>query len=433
VNYLVTVALALFAGLMVTRIFKYLHLNFPDVTAFLIAGLLVGPYGLGRLGISGLGFPDYESIEDLKIIENVALGFIAFSIGEEFKLEDLKKNGKSEFFVGCMQAVITTVVVDLLLGILHIIVGESVLPMSAVITLGSIAAATAPAATLMVIRQYKADGPLTRLLMPVVALDDAVGLILFSVSFGIATAMKGGTISIFTVFVDPLIEIVASLGLGALMGLIMSGLERLFYSNSNRLAMTISFVFLTVAISSMSFSVGPVTVSFSSLLVLMMTGTVFCNMDEFAMDIFQRCDRWTVPLYCVFFVISGAELDLGVFMNKVMLLVGIVCVLSRMIGKYVGAWISTTIMKEPPQVRKYLGVTLWPQAGVALGMILVTESLGGYEYELIRNVVLLSVLIYELFGPTFTMLSLRAAGEITVKPKEKSSRRRFGRTAAGKN
>ena len=229
-SMLLETALALFAGLMMTRVFKYMKLNFPDVTAFLIAGVLVGPFVLGRLGIHGVGFNTMQDLETVSPLSNVALGFIAFDIGNEFRLAHLKETGKTATVIGVIQALMATLLVDAVLIMLHFILGPEVLPLPVAITLGAIASATAPAATLMVVRQYKAKGPVTELLLPIVALDDAVGLVVFSVSFGIAQAMAGGTLDFVSVIVNPLLEIVFSLILGAVMGTLLTVLEKIFFS-----------------------------------------------------------------------------------------------------------------------------------------------------------------------------------------------------------
>ncbi len=420
-----SISVALFSGLMFTRIFKALGLNFPDVTAFLIAGLLIGPYGIGRLGIEGIGFASYEAVQSVGAINTAALGFIAFSIGSEFRLSELKHTGKAATVIGIFQAVVASVLVDIVLVILHYILGNDVLPIEVAITLGAIASATAPAATLMVVRQYKADGPLTRLLLPIVALDDAVGLVIFSVCFGIAQAMKGGNMDVFSIVVNPLLEIVFSVLLGAVLGYVMTRLEKLFFSNTNRLSMTITFVFLTIAISYLEIPVGRATVSFSVLLVCMMLGTVFCNASDFSADIMSRADKWTAPLNAAFFVLSGAELDLGVFAHYEYVLIGVFYILARSFGKYMGAGLSSTAMGCDSNIRKYLGLTLLPQAGVALGMCNQAMALGEAEGSIIRNVTLFGILIYELCGPLITKTALEKAGEIAVKPASKQSRSRF--------
>ena len=422
---LLAVSVALLAGLLMTRVFKYLHLNLPDVTAFLIAGLLVGPYCLGRLGVPGLGFTSMEEVDGMGVVTNTALGFIAFAIGNEFRMAQLRHTGKQTVVIGILQAVTATLLVDAALIGLHFIVGPETLPLPVAITLGAIASATAPAATLMVVRQYKAKGPVTDLLLPIVALDDAVGLIVFAVSFGIAQAVNGGEISVFSVLVNPLLEIACSLVLGGIMGAILTLLETQFFSNSNRLSLSIAFVVLTIALSSLRFSVGPAEISFSSLLVCMMLGTVFCNMSPYSEDIMNRADRWTAPLFAVFFVISGAGLELNVFKDPWVVLIGAVYILVRCLGKYCGARFSSQLMGCGEKVRKYLGVTLFPQAGVALGMVVTAQALGGAEAGMIRNIVLLSVLVYELIGPSLTRKALAAAGEIGETTAEKKTRERF--------
>ena len=427
---LLSTAFALFAGLMMTRVFKRLHLRFPDVTAFLIAGVLIGPFVLGRLNLPGLGFKTMEEVGKIAILSNVALGFIAFDIGNEFRLGQIKHTGKTATFIGILQALMATLFVDIALVILHFVLGPDVLPLPVAITLGAIASATAPAATLMVVRQYKAKGPLTDLLLPIVALDDAVGLVVFAVSIGIAQAMTGGALNVISVLVNPLLEITASLVLGSLMGLLLTWLEKMFFSNSNRLSLTISFVIMTISLASLSWDLGGgVRLSFSSLLVCMMLGTMFCNLSEFSEDIMKRSEHWTVPLYAVFFVISGAQLDLSVMASPVTLLIGAVYILIRCLGKYTGAHVGADIMHCDSLVRKYLGITLFPQAGVALGMVISAQVLGSTDASLIRNIVLFSVLIYELVGPLLTKMSLQKAGEIAPGRADTENRARFAKKA----
>ena len=420
-NILLSVSIALLVGLLMTRAFKPLKL--PAVTAYLIAGVLIGPYCLGALGIDGLGFPTHDAVEGLALISEVALGFIAFSIGNEFRLEDLKKTGKQALVIGIVQAVVATLFVDLALLVVHIIMPD-VLTVPQLITLGAIATATAPAATLMVVRQYKANGPLTKLLLPIVALDDAVGLIVFAVSFGIAKTLGNGSLDMISIIVNPLVEIVCSLILGAIMGVILTLLEKLFNSNTNRLNLTIAFVFLTAALSMIDFHVGPVHIAFSSLLVCMMLGTVFCNICPLSHDLMAGADKWTSPLFALFFVISGAELELSVFANWAIVVIGIVYIIFRCFGKYFGALISAKATKCSPEICKYLGITLFPQAGVALGMCTIAANgLADGEGVLIRNITLFAVLIYEMFGPVMTRMALTAAGDIKPIPHEVKMRR----------
>ena len=309
---LICLAIALVVGLLMSRLAKLVHL--PAVTAYLVGGLLIGPFCLGALNLPYIGFNSLEQVEGLSVITQTALGFIAFAIGNEFRVSQLKTMGKQAITVGILQAVITTIVVDIALIVLHLI-NPALLSLPSAITLGAIAAATAPAATLMVVRQYKADGPLTKLLLMVVAIDDAVGLVLFSVSFGIAGALEMGSISVVSVILEPIIEIVISLVLGALSGLALNWLETYFHSRSKRLSLTVAFVLLMVGISSMEFELGGVKIGFSLLLVCMMTGTVFCNVCSASEELMSRLDRWTGPINILFFVLSGAELDLNILSN----------------------------------------------------------------------------------------------------------------------
>ena len=417
---LLSVSIALLAGLLMTRAFKPFKL--PSVTAYLIAGILIGPYCLGQLGIEGLGFASHNAVESLSLISSVALGFIAFSIGSEFRLDELKKTGKQALIIGVFQALAATVLVDLALyGFYLLMPGSITLPQ--LITLGAIATATAPAATLMVVRQYKAKGPLTDLLLPIVALDDAVGLIVFAVSFGIAKSLIEGKIDIVSIIINPIIEIVFSLVLGAIMGFILTQLEKTFNSNTNRLNMTITIVIFTAALSMLKFEIGPVHIGFSSLLTCMMLGTVFCNICPLSHDLMEKADKWTSPVFALFFVISGAELELGVFTNWVVVLIGVVYIIFRSLGKYVGSFLSAKATKCSPEICKYLGITLLPQAGVALGMCAIAAADLPEQGSLIRNITLFAVLIYELAGPIMTRQALKAAGDIKPMTDEVKNRR----------
>ncbi len=427
-NTLLSVSVALLAGLLMTRLFKPLRL--PSVTAYLIAGVLVGPYCLGQLGLGGLGFASMEDVSRLGLVSEVALGFIAFSIGNEFRLDDLKKTGRQAMTIGILQALAATLMVDLCLFGVHLLIPDK-FTLPQLITLGAIATATAPAATLMVVRQYKAKGPLTSLLLPIVALDDAVGLVVFAVSFGIARTLQSGAIDLISILLNPLLEIVFSLLLGAVMGWVLTQLERLFNSNTNRLNLTIGVVFLTASLSMLEFSMGAIHVQFSPLLTCMMLGTVFCNICPLSHDLMAASDKWTSPLFALFFVISGAELELGVFTDVAIVGIGVVYILSRSAGKYLGTLGSAKLSGCEPKICNYLGITLLPQAGVALGMCTTAMQLGA-DGALIRNITLFAVLIYELVGPLLTRQALAAAGEIHPIPDEVKHRRLHKLAAAEK-
>ena len=417
---LLPLTLALFAGLMLSRVTK--KFNLPAVTAYIVAGIIVGPYCIGALGIKGLGFNTLDQVGGYKLLSEVALGFIAFTMGNEFRVESLKKVGRKAMIIAVFQAVVATLFVDLALFGLHLILGDR-LPLSAVLTLGAIATATAPAATLMVVKQYKADGPLTKMLLPVVALDDMVGLMVFAVSFGIARAIETNHTDIVSIIVDPIVEVAASLALGAVIGIAFHLVEQFFHSRSKRMSVSVMFVFLSVALSQLHFKVGAVTVGFSTLLVCMAMGTLFCNLCDFSEELMDRVDRWTGPLMVLFFVLSGADLDFEVFGSWAVVLTGVVYIISRSAGKIMGANMSASFTHCESSIQKYLGMTLLPQAGVSLGMSLtamtiLVDSAGDPTPSavIIRSVALFAVLVYELVGPLLTRIALQKAGEIRERP-----------------
>ena len=406
-SILLSLSIALLAGLVLSRLAKKIQL--PAVTAYLVSGVLIGPFLLGSLGVPGIGIT-HEQIEGFGIISDLALGFIAFSMGNEFRLAQLKKIGKQATVIGVFQALFTTIVVDIVLVALHMIMPET-LTLPAAIVLGAVATATAPAATLMVVKQYKAKGPVTDILLPIDALDDAVGLVVFAISFGIAKSLSTGAVDLLSVILEPLLEVILSLALGFIMGNLFTFCEKFFHSRSKRMAVSVTFVMMTVAISCLNFKVGGIHIGFSSLLACMMLGTVFCNECDFSEELMERADRWTAPILILFFVISGAELDLSVFSDWAVVAIGVAYILSRSLGKYFGAGISARMTKCDDNIIKYLGITLLPQAGVALGMAIKAIELGP-DGEIVRNITLFAVLIYEIVGPFFTKIALTKAGDI---------------------
>ncbi len=409
---LLSLSIALLSGLLLSRLAKKIQL--PAVTAYLVAGVLIGPFLLGTLGVPGIGI-SHAQVESFGIIADVALGFIAFSMGNEFRLAQLKEIGRQATVIGIFQAIFTTLIVDVGLVGLHLLMPDK-LSLSAAIVLGAVATATAPAATLMVVRQYKAKGPLTDILLPVVALDDAVGLVVFAVSFGVAKSLSLDVINPLAIILEPLLEVVLSLALGLVMGGLFTLCERVFHSRSKRMAVSVTFVLMTVAISSLSFTVGGIHVAFSSLLSCMMLGTVFCNFCDVSEELMDRADRWTAPILILFFVISGAELELSVFNQWAVVLIGMAYIATRSIGKYFGARISAKATKCNPNIIKYLGITLLPQAGVALGMAIKATQLGA-DGSIVRNITLFAVLIYEIVGPFLTKIALTKAGDIKAEGK----------------
>ena len=395
-NILLAFAVILVLGLASTRLMKLL--NLPNVTGYLIVGLLVGPFCLKVINEDNIG--------GLKVITNAALGFIAFSIGGEFKLSSIKRLGKSVIIITLFQAFVTS-------GLTFLVLWAVGIPMPITLCLCAIAAATAPAATLMVVRQYKAKGPVTDTLLPVVALDDAVGLMIFSLCFALAKVIEtGGELTIVNVLVMPILEIVLSLTFGALIGFVLSLAMKVFKSRANRLIGMIAGVFLGIALCEV------MPLELSSLLVCMMIGAVFTNMRSDSITILDGQERWTPPLFMLFFIISGAALDFTVL--PTVGLIGIAYLVARSIGKILGAAIGAKSVKADTNIVKYLGFTLLPQAGVAIGMAqMVSMSLGGVVAEKVTAVVLCATLIYELFGPVITKIALTKAGEIEKKPKVK--------------
>ena len=386
INSLLAVAIALTAGLILNRVVKKLGL--PNVTGYLIAGLIIGPCILNLFSA--------EALANTKVITEVALGFIAFSIGAEFKFSDMKRIGASVFTITLFQAVAACLFVNLALF-------ATGFPAPIAITLGAIATATAPAATLMVIRQYNAKGPVTGILLPVVALDDAIGLIIFSVSLSVAEVLESGSeLSVSAMLLDPIIEISASILGGALIGFILCWAMRFFKSAPNRLCLVVAIVIMGTALSS--------TFHLSALLFNMCIGAVLANMRNDFESLLAINDSWTPPLFLMFFVISGAELDLKVLPSVGLL--GIVYLVARSLGKYFGALAGSVITHQDENIKKYLGLTLLPQAGVAIGMSqIVIDALPLYGSQ-IRAVVLSATLVYEFIGPLITKIALTKAGEI---------------------
>ena len=422
-----SLSISLLAGLLLSRLAKKVKL--PAVTAYLVSGVLIGPFVLGSIGIPGIGITA-KQIESFGLISDLALGFIAFAMGNEFRLAQLKKIGGQATVIGIVQAVFTTVVVDVVLIGLHFLMPDK-LSLSAAIVLASVATATAPAATLMVGKQYKAKGPVTDVLLPVVALDDAVGLVVFAISFGVAKSISTGAVDVLSVILEPLLEVILSLGLGFLMGLLFTQCEKYFHSRSKRMAVSVTFVMMTVAVSSLKFDIGGIHIGFSSLLACMMLGTVFCNMCEVSEELMDRADRWTTPVLILFFVISGAELELSVFADWAVVVIGVTYIIARSFGKYFGASISAKMAKSDPNIVKYLGITLLPQAGVALGMAIKAIELGP-DGAIVRNITLFAVLIYEIVGPFLTKVALTKAGDIREEGRTSAREEHLAKKAQGK-
>lgn len=400
-NILLVVSIAMIAGLLVSRLARLVHL--PNVTAFLVAGLIIGPC------VSGL--ISEEQTKTMAVVSEAALGFIAYSIGAEFRLDHLKKIGKGPLVITASQGLATALLVDAGLIALNLIFYKENahgVPMS--ILLGAIALATAPAATLMVVKQYKAHGPVTEMLLPVVAMDDALGLMVFSISASVAGGMLGGEITVKSMLLTPMIEIVGSLALGSAIGFALSMMCRFFHSRGNELGLSIAAVLGGVGLCDV--------LGLSSLLVCMMIGAVMVNMvdEDHRRTLIEQCDRFTPPVFLLFFVLSGAELDLTVLPQVGV--IGVAYLLLRSLGKWSGTLAGAVITKSDTNIKKYLGLTLLPQAGVAIGMANMVSTRFGSDpsseamAKQINTIVLSGTLIFELIGPVITKIALKKAGEI---------------------
>ena len=418
------IALLLLVALFSTRLMRILKL--PNVTGYIITGILMGPFVFGLI-FNNFSFdgikesPIYLYVDKISWVSTVALGFIAFSIGTSFKVNVLKAVGKKVVVITILEALCASLFVIIALIITHFIIPDKV-TWELVLILGAIASATAPAATLMVIKQYNAKGPLVNTLLPVVALDDAAALILFAILFQIATTLAGGgDFSVYKMLLKPLIEISISLVFGILIGLFISWMNKFFKSRNNRLIWCIFSVFAAVGLYVLFKLPQLGGFELSSLLMCMMAGALYTNLCKDSNRTLDVMDRFTSPVYMMFFVISGASLDISIFFNAsglLVLLVAVIYIIFRVVGKWIGAFSGASITKAEPVVKKYLGFTLIPQAGVAIGLATTSSKLLSQKEEtatagaLIIAIILTSTLIYELFGPMISKWALHKAGEI---------------------
>lgn len=391
-NVLADLGIMILFGIFMGRMVK--HLKLPNVTGYLLAGLLLGPYFLPALGVP-FSVLSESFVNNIAIVSEVALGFIAFSIGNEFKFSYFKQVGATPIIIACFESLFAVVFVVAAL----VLTGNSV-PFSLV--LGSIAAATAPAATIMVINQYKAKGPVTSTLLSVVAIDDATALLLFSICVAIAQAMEGGSTNIVMAIITPILQIVGALAIGFVLGFIMLIPMRYFHKHGNRLGLICGFIFIGIGIAD--------KLGLSSLMLCMGLGATVANLSREADAIMDIADSITAPIFILFFVSSGAGLQVSVL--KKVGLIGVVYIVLRVVGKWFGAFIGGKIGHAETKVNTYLGPCLLPQAGVAIGLTLVAGNVVPKYAAEIRAVVLAGTLIYELIGPGITKICLTKAGEI---------------------
>ena len=419
------VAALLLVALLSTRLMRLIKL--PNVTGYILTGIIMGPFLFGLL-FNNFSFTDikqgliYNFVDKIGWVSTVALGFIAFSIGTSFKFSTIKALGKRVLVITVLEALGASLLVVAALLVAHFIFPQYV-SLELALTLSAIASATAPAATLMVIKQYRARGPLVDTLLPVVALDDAAALILFAILFQIATALAGGSVSVYAIIIKPLLEITISLAVGAVLGFVISFANRFFKSRNNRLIWNIFSVFAALGFYYLFKSPMMGGFELSSLLTCMMAGAIYTNFVKESGRTLDVMDRFTSPVYMMFFVISGASLELTIFFNGdglVVVLIALTYLVFRVIGKWSGAFAGATITRCEPQVKKYLGFALVPQAGVAIGLSKTAYKLFS-QYEdiamqktgaLILAIILTSTLVYELFGPMVAKFALKKAHEI---------------------
>lgn len=405
INLLYYIGIIILTGLLFGKVTKYFKL--PNVTGYILGGLIISPSIMGHLGVN---IVPNNIAEILTPISEIALGFIAFTIGTEFQLSYFKKVGMKPIVIAFFESFFAVVFIFVVLLLFKVEIGFA-------IVLASIGAATAPAATLMVIKQYKAKGKVTETLMSVVAIDDATAMIFFGIAIAISKALGSASTNITWTIFKPIIEVVVSLGIGFVVGLIITLLLKWFTGRSNRVSVVTAFLLITVSISSI-FTYFRVPFDFSSLLSCMMAGAVLTNLssERKTSSILELIDRFTPPIMISFFVLSGINLELSVL--KTVGIIGIIYIVMRVVGKWTGAWLGGKITKASPEVQKYLGFSLIPQAGVAIGLSLVARSvLEPIQAAQLMAVILSATLIYELIGPLITKISLQKAGEIIVEKK----------------
>lgn len=392
------------AGLLFSKLVKLIKL--PNVTGYLLAGIVIGPQLLGLL--------PKGSFSDLDLVKNVALAFIAFSIGSELKISYFKRVGAKPIIIAFFEASFGVLMVLGLILAYFAITGQFTTEhVQFSIVLAAIAAATAPAATLMVIRQYKAKGPVTETLMSVVALDDSVAVLLFGICIAIANAI-GGTaqVSTFMQILTPIIEIVVSLGAGLIVGAIVVLATKWFTGRGNRISVVVGAVFLTMVLASkLSDWMG---MDISWILAAMGAGSVFANTSEKSEEINGLVYFFTPPIFIMFFVSSGAELDFKSLLTVGAL--GLIYLFGRIGGKFTGAYVGAKVSKAGDSVAKHLGLCLIPQAGVAIGLASsVKYIVGDAMGTKINAIILASTVIYALSGAIVTRFSLHRAGELQVR------------------
>lgn len=391
---LIYLTVGLFLCLIAGKIVKQFKL--PNVTGYILMGLLAGIV-LGTHQMESIFGADVaqEMVSKFDVIKDLATGFIAFSIGSEFEFRYIKKLGKAPIVIACLESAGAVVFVA---GIMFLVTRDIQLSL----VMGAIAAATDPAATILVARQYKANGPVTQTLIPVVAIDDATALMMYGICVALARAFTGH-FSMMTLF-DPIREIFGSLIFGIFLGIIFSVLIKYYTGRGNRLAITIAMISLCVSISHIE------ALSFSPLLACMAMSITIVNVSHFWEPVFEQLDRMTPPVFMLFFFVTGAGMDVSILPS--IGVIGLVYIVFRVVGKIAGAFLGGKVSNAHPNVQKYLGIGLIPQAGVAIGLAMMCGSVVPAYAKQITAVVVCGTIIYELIGPVMTKVTLTKIGEI---------------------
>ena len=386
-DVLFKIGIVLVVGLVGGKAARMLKL--PNVSGYLVAGLFLGP--------SFFRYISATDIDSMAVISEVALAIIAFSIGSEFVLKDMLKLGKSIIIITLLEVIGAIAVV---FAVMFFVFNQ---PFAFSIVLASMSAATAPAATLMVIRQYRANGPLTRTILPVVALDDVLGIMAFGIALSLARISVGGSEStLLQMLIQPLVEIVGSLGLGAVLGFILAWVAQKAGDRDELQGMSIAAIAVATGLSTL--------LGLSPLLTNIVMGTVLVNVMRNSTRVFNSVNEFASPVYILFFTLAGASLDLRVLLSVG--LMGVGYIVARAGGKFLGAYVGAKQVNAPETVRKYLGLALLPQGGISIGLaVLVRQYLPQYAVP-ITTIIMFSVLVYEVSGPIFAKIAISKAGEI---------------------
>lgn len=414
---LVVVLIVGYVGGLIAR-----KLKLPNVSGYLVLGLILGP-SLGLIFKGYEGFLTPGDLSGLKFINDIALAFIAFSIGSEFNFKALKKSGRDINIITIFEVVFVVVIVFMV--IFFVPKPEPVMSgynpfnknnIAVSMVLASMSAATAPAATLMVMRQYRAYGPLSKTVLPVTALDDIYGIVIFGFIISFAQLLvTTSTLPLILLVLKPFIEVFASIIFGIVIGFILKFIiNKAGEQRDDLQVISIIAILLTTTVLALineyfiSFNL-----SLSALLANMTIGTIVTNFVKRPDKTFSSVNDFTTPIYILFFTLAGASLNLGILKSSVLVIIlAVAFIISRAAGKYLGAFTGSVVTKQPKTVRNYLGIALLPQGGISLGLLVIVAAQMGEFYQIISTIIMLSILFFETSGPIFAKIAITQAGEI---------------------